>query len=84
MAKSYKYHRSRKPLDLEKAKLRMTDAIKAMEKIILDDSYPTHEKIQAANALNGLISRYSKLLETTDLEKRLVALEEKFQLKKVV
>lgn len=72
---SYKRKRSRKPITLEKARLRMTDAIAGLEEIIMttDDEY---KKIQACNALSGMISRYAKLTETEDLEKRINALEE--------
>lgn len=71
---SYKRNRCRKPLTLAKARLRMTDAIAKLEEIIMtvDDDY---KKIQAANALSGLIARYAKLTETEDLEKRIEALE---------
>lgn len=78
---SYKKKRSRKALSLQDAKLRMTDGIKALEKIILE-SEDEYKVIQAINALSGLISRYSKLIEVDDLEKRIKALEDKFQLRK--
>jgi uncharacterized protein YjaG (DUF416 family) len=79
---SYKRKRSRKALTLDEAKLRMTDGIKALERVILesDDEYKV---IQATNAMSGLVSRYSKLLEVDDLEKRIKKLEEKFELRKV-
>jgi len=76
MAKSYKYSRSRKALDLHTCKLRMTDSIKAIEKIILT-SKDDQKQIQAAHALSGLINRYAKLIETTDLEQRVAKLEQK-------
>jgi hypothetical protein len=37
MAKSYKYRRSRKALTLHDSKIRLTDAIGEMERIILKD-----------------------------------------------
>lgn len=79
MATSYKRHRSRKPLDLKTCKLRMVDAIKALEKIIMtaEDDYKI---IQATNALSGIISRYSKLIEVADLEERLKALEKRMDI----
>lgn len=81
MSKSYKYNRSRKALSLADCKLRMTDAIKEMEKIILSDS-KNSTKIQAVHALSGLIGKYTSLVETTDLIERIEALENK-QLRKV-
>lgn len=76
MSKSYKYNRSRKSLDLDTCKLRMTDAIKKIEKIILT-SKDDQKIIQAVHALSGLINRYSKLIEITDLEERITKLEQK-------
>lgn len=79
MAKSYKYHRSRKPLTLKEAKLRMTDAVKQMEKIILSDDYDpktVNTKIQAVHALSGIVSRYTKVIEVADHEERLNQLEQ--------
>jgi hypothetical protein len=76
MAKSYKYKRSRKPLSLEDAKLRMTDSIKAIEKIILT-SKDDNKQIQAAHALSGLVKAYKSLIETTEILKRIEELEER-------
>lgn len=81
MSKSYKYKRSRKAFTLDDCKLKMTDSIKEMEKIILSDS-KDHTKIQAVHALSGVIARYAKLVETTEIIERLEALEQK-QLRKV-
>lgn len=72
---SYKQKRSRKPLELADLQLRATDAVKVIEEIILT-SEDENRKINAINALSGLISRYSKLIEVSDLEKRIKALEE--------
>lgn len=76
MAKSYKYKRSKKSLGLDTCKLRMTDAIKQIEKIILT-SKDDQKLIQAANTLSGLVNRYAILIEKTDIEERLTRLEEK-------
>jgi len=81
MSKSYKYNRSRKAYTLDACRLKMTDAIKQMEEIILSDS-KDHTKIQAVHALSGVVARYSKLVETTEIIERLEALENK-QLRKV-
>jgi len=56
----------------------MTDAIKVLEEIIMT-SEDNYTRINAINAMSGLISRYSKLVETTDLEERLTALEKRNQ-----
>ena len=75
---TWKQRRSRKPMSLENAKLKMTDAVKQMEKIILDgdyDSKTVQTKIQAVHALSGIISRYTKLIETADIIERIEALE---------
>lgn len=79
---TWKQNRSRKPIDLDTAKLRMTDGIKRLEEIIMT-SEDENRIINAVNALSGLISRYAKLTETHELESRLQKLEEKFNLKKV-
>lgn len=87
MEKSYKYRRSRKAISLEDAKLRMTDAIKQLEKVILDGDYDhkkIHTKIQACYALSGIIGRYSKLIETADLEERITRLENNHKMKRVL
>ena len=79
MAKSYKYRRSRKPISLKEAKLRMTDAIKAMEEIILSDEVnqkTVNTKIQAVHALSGIVSRYAKVIEVTDLKDELDELKQ--------
>lgn len=75
MARSYKYNRSRKELTLDQAKLRMTDAIKAVEKIILT-SGNEQKQIQAVHALSNLIGQYCKLIEKVELLHRIEKLEE--------
>lgn len=72
---TWKQGRSRKPLTLHKLKLRLTDAIKEMERIIMTDD-SDQKKIQACNTMAGLVNRYSKLLEVADLEERISKLEE--------
>ena len=79
---SWKRNRSRKPLELDDLKLRLTDAIKQMERIVISDE-DDQKKIQASNTLAGLVNRYSRLLEVSDLEERITALEEKHELRKV-
>ena len=82
---TWKQRRSRKPMSLENAMLKMTDAVKQMEKIILDGDYDpktVQTKIQAVHALSGIISRYTKLIETADIIERIEALENN-QLRKV-
>jgi len=69
--------RSRKPLSLKVARLRMTDAMKVLEEIIQDSDNDHYTRINAINALSGLVSRYTKLTETDDLEKRIEALEKR-------
>lgn len=79
---TWKQKRSRKPLSLKDCKLRMTDSIKSIEKIILT-SEDDNKQIAAANALSGLVNRYAKLLEVSDLEQRITKLEQANNLKKV-
>lgn len=73
---SWKQKRSRKAISLDDLKLKATDAVKAVEEIILT-SDDENRKINAINALSGLISRYAKLVETSDLEKRVQELEKR-------
>lgn len=70
-----KRKRSRKPLSLKIARLRMTDAVKVLEKII-QESEDAYTRINAVNALSGLLTRYAKLTEVTELEARIKKLEE--------
>jgi len=78
MSKSYKYRRSRKALTLEEATLRMTDAIKAVEKIIMTNDND-NQRIQAAYALSNLIGQYVKLVEQTELKNRIEVLEDDYE-----
>ena len=74
----YKSNRSRKALTLQELKLRMTDAIKVMEEIIFTAD-GEQKKIQAVNAMSGMIGKYTKLVEVVDLEARLSSLEEQMK-----
>ncbi|MFH5885504.1 hypothetical protein ACG2F4_14430 [Halalkalibaculum sp. DA3122] len=67
---------------MDDLKLRLTDAIKEMERIIMTDD-SDQKKIQASNTLAGLVNRYSRLLEVSDLEERITALEEQNKMRKV-
>lgn len=71
----YKSNRSRKAITLQELMLRMTDAIKVMEEIIFTAD-GEQKKIQAVNAMSGMIGKYTKLVEVVDLEARLNTLEE--------
>ena len=74
----YKSRRSRKAITLQELKLRMTDAIESMEEIIfIADG--EQKKIQAVNAMSGMIGKYTKLVEVVDLEARLSTLEEQMK-----
>ena len=56
----------------------MTDAIKVMEEIIFTAD-GEQKKIQAVNAMSGMIGKYTKLVEVVDLEARLNTLEEQMK-----
>lgn len=79
---SYKRNRSRKPISLDDALLRMTDTINKLEEIIMT-SEDENKIINASNALSGIISRLAKLIEVTDLEKRISKLEDQNKMRKV-
>ena len=74
----YKSRRSRKAITLQELKLRMTDAIESMEEIIFTADCE-QKKIQAVNAMSGIIGKYTKLVEVVDLEARLSTLEEQMK-----
>jgi len=82
MAKSYKQKRSRKKLTVDDLLLKLTDAVKAMEEIILHDKYSENQKVQAVNALSGLVGKYKGLIETSEIIERIEALENN-QMRKV-
>lgn len=83
MSKSYKQKRSRKAYTVDDLLLKLTDAVKTMEEIILKDSYTENQKIQAVNALSGLVGKYRSLVETSEILERIEALEERQNLRKV-
>lgn len=72
---SYKRKRSRKPLTIQDLLLKLTDAVKAMEEIILSDGYTENQKIQATHALSGIVGKYKGLIETAEIIERIEALE---------
>lgn len=81
---TWKRNRPRKPLTLDTLKLRLTAAISETEKILMTAEDDERQiKIQAANTMAGLVNRYSRLLEVSDLEERITALEEQNNLRKV-
>lgn len=79
---TWKRNRPRKALDLDTLKLRLTAAIQEMERIIMTES-DDQKKIQASNTLAGLVNRYSRLLEVSDLEERITELEQQHNMRKV-
>ncbi|HKK46032.1 MAG TPA: hypothetical protein VJ964_10955 [Balneolaceae bacterium] len=75
---SYKQHRSRKPIDLDTLRLRMTDVFKKLERIIMDPDYDANDvsnTINAVNALSGLANRYARLHKDIELTERIEKLE---------
>ena len=75
---TYKQKRSRKPISLRDAQLRLTDCIKELERVILNGEYDAkqiHTKIQATYAMSNAISRLAVLVEKIDHEKRIEELE---------
>ena len=77
---TYKQRRSRKPISIQDAQLRLTDCIKQLERVILDDDTERENmqmKIQASYAMSNVVNRYAKIVETTEIVERLEALEAK-------
>ena len=75
---TYKQRRSRKPISIQDAQLRLTDCIKQLERVVLDDTYDSKEmqmKIQASYAMSNVVNRYAKIVETTEIVERLEKLE---------
>ena len=70
----YKKRRSRKALNLTELQLKMSDAILHMEEIIFTSDCQ-QKKIQAVNAISGIVGKYVKILEAFELEKRITKLE---------
>ena len=76
---TYRKSRSKKPISLYDAELRLSDCIKQMEKVVLDGDYDPKEvqlKQQAVYAMSNAINRLLKVKETRDLETRIQKLEE--------
>ncbi|MTI88040.1 MAG: hypothetical protein FH748_08740 [Balneolaceae bacterium] len=83
---TYKQRRSRKALNLKDAELRLTDCIKQIERVILDDDIDRDKmqlKIQATYAMSNAIGRLSNLIEQNEIIERIEALEEHQNLRKV-
>jgi len=81
---TWKRNRPRKPLELDTLKLRLTAAIREVEKIMMTAGDEERQiKIQAANTMAGLANRYHKLIEVTDLEERITQLEQSNNMRKV-
>ena len=77
---TYKQRRSRKPISIQDAQLRLTDCIKQLERVILDDDTERENmqmKIQASYAMSNVVNRYAKIVETTEIVERLEKLEAK-------
>lgn len=74
--------RKRKAYTTDQVQLIGSHALQERERIILSDS-DNNEKIRAANAISTLINSYRRLVETSELESRISALEEQKKLKKV-
>jgi len=75
---TYKQRRSRKPISIQDAQLRLTDCIKQLERVILDDDTERENmqmKIQASYAMSNVVNRYAKIVETTEIVERLEKLE---------
>lgn len=79
---SYKRKRSRKPIDIETLKLRMLDALKAIEPVFLGQKGEDYNeddmklKLKACHAYSQLASKYRKLVETESNRARIDALED--------
>ncbi|MCW9708091.1 hypothetical protein [Fodinibius salsisoli] len=79
---SYKRNRSRKSWDIQKLKLRIQDALKAIEPVFLGEEGKDYDrddmqlKCKAAHAYSQLASKHRKLLELEEIEERLSKLEE--------
>ena len=81
---SYKQRRSRKPLTIGQLRLRLQDAINSIEPVFLDGEYDEDSirlKIQAANAVSGLVRTATKIAEVDEIEERITALEELLNIK---
>jgi hypothetical protein len=75
--------RKRKPYSLQQLQVIMATAIRELETIFMNDGNDLDQRIRAINSLSSLCNSYSKLTETAELEARIIALEEKNNLRKV-
>ena len=79
---TYKQRRSRKPISIQDAQLRLTDCIKQIERAVLDDDIDTKNmqlKIQATYAMSNAVGRLANIIETTELIDRITKLEEQLR-----
>lgn len=72
---------STEKITLEDAQKVMSKAIRRVERIV--DEGDDAQAMNAGNCLSGLISRYTKLVETVDLERRIQKLEQQQKMRKV-
>lgn len=79
MAKSYKYKRIRKTGSIQDLKRRIWQGINECERIILEEDHTDSQKIQAVHALNSSAKAYLKIIEVSELESRITALESKIE-----
>ena len=86
---SYKRNRSRKSWSIKKLKLRIQDALNAIEPVFLGEEGEDYDKediklkCKAAHAYSQLASKHRKLTELEDLEERISALEAQNNIRKV-
>ena len=72
---------SNEKITLDDTQIVMSKAVRRIEKII--DEGDDAQAMNAGNCLSGLISRYVKLVETVELERRIEKLEEQQKMRKV-
>lgn len=78
---TYKQKRSRKPWDLKTIRLRMQDAMKAIEPVFLGEEGTDYEEAEmqrickAAHAYSQIGSKLRKFIETDEILERIEALE---------
>lgn len=70
--------KKRKPFSLRQAKLIGTNALAELERILIHPETEISDRIRAANGIASLLNAYSRITETADMEKRLAALEDRF------
>lgn len=69
-------HRARKPLTLSELRATISTAVIELERIYLNDSNDTDQRIRAINSLSTIANSYAKLTEISDLEERITAIEQ--------